>query len=151
MNAIHNGSKFRYLLRFFDCLAHPNLSATFATDQKWPICHLLISYQSLAGRLHSLKKSEFLKLIILIFHVKKFCSVAKVALRFGCAKQSKILKGIYVSGIHKKSPTSPTPLKIFAISLMSLLHLPLACLARSRFIFFQLQLQTQQQLCYTIC
>ncbi len=23
----------RYLLRFFDCLAHPNLSATFATDQ----------------------------------------------------------------------------------------------------------------------
>ena len=24
----------RYLLRFFDCLAHPNLSATFATDEK---------------------------------------------------------------------------------------------------------------------
>ena len=24
----------RHLLRFFDCLAHPNLSATFATDQK---------------------------------------------------------------------------------------------------------------------
>ena len=24
----------RYLLRFFDCLAHPKLSATFATDQK---------------------------------------------------------------------------------------------------------------------
>ena len=24
----------RYLLRFFDCLAHPNLRATFATDQK---------------------------------------------------------------------------------------------------------------------
>ena len=23
-------------LRFFDCLAHPNLSATLATDQKWP-------------------------------------------------------------------------------------------------------------------
>ena len=23
----------RYILRFFDCLAHPNLSATFATDQ----------------------------------------------------------------------------------------------------------------------
>ena len=23
----------RYLLRFFDCLAHPNLSETFATDQ----------------------------------------------------------------------------------------------------------------------
>jgi hypothetical protein len=23
----------RYLLRFFDCLAHPNLCATFATDQ----------------------------------------------------------------------------------------------------------------------
>ena len=22
--------------RFFDCLAHPNLSATLATDQKWP-------------------------------------------------------------------------------------------------------------------
>ena len=26
--------KMRYLLRIFDCLAHPNLSATFATDQK---------------------------------------------------------------------------------------------------------------------
>ena len=61
----------RYLLRFFDCLAHPNLSATFATDQKWPLCHLRISYQSLAGGLRSLQKSEFLKLIILIFHVKK--------------------------------------------------------------------------------
>ena len=24
----------RYLLRFFDCLAHPNLSAPFATDEK---------------------------------------------------------------------------------------------------------------------
>ena len=24
----------RYLLIFFDCLAHPNLSATFATDEK---------------------------------------------------------------------------------------------------------------------
>ena len=24
----------RYLSRFFDCLAHPNLSATLATDQK---------------------------------------------------------------------------------------------------------------------
>ena len=58
----------RYLLRFFDCLAHPNLSATFATDQKWPICHLRISYQSLAGSLRSLKKSEFLNLIISFFH-----------------------------------------------------------------------------------
>ena len=61
----------RYLLWFFDCLAHPNLSATFATDQKWSLCHLLISYQSLAGGLRSLQKSEFLKLIILIFHVRK--------------------------------------------------------------------------------
>ena len=26
----------RHLSRFFDCLAHPNLSATLATDQKWP-------------------------------------------------------------------------------------------------------------------
>ena len=26
--------KFRYHSRFFDCLAHPNLSATLATDQK---------------------------------------------------------------------------------------------------------------------
>ena len=109
----------RYLLRFFDCLAHPNLSATLATDQKWPLCHLRISYQSLAGGLRSLQKSEFLKLIILIFHIKKiknsdfckllrlpaklwyeiqrwhkghFSSVAKVALRFGCAKQSTNLK-----------------------------------------------------------
>ena len=60
----------RYLLRFFECLAHPNLSATFATDEKLPLCHLRISYQSLAGSLSSLQKSEFLKLIILIFHVK---------------------------------------------------------------------------------
>ena len=57
----------RYLLRFFDCLTHPNLSATFATDQKWPICHLCISYQSLAGSLSSLQKSEILKLIISLF------------------------------------------------------------------------------------
>ena len=61
----------RYLFRFFYCLAHPNLSATFATDEKWPLCHLHISYQSLAGNLSSLQKSESLKLIILIFHVKK--------------------------------------------------------------------------------
>ena len=54
----------RYLLRLFDSLAHPNLSAAFATDQKWPICHLRISYQSLAGGLRSLQKLEFLKLII---------------------------------------------------------------------------------------
>ena len=26
----------RYLSRFFECLAHPNRSATLATDQKWP-------------------------------------------------------------------------------------------------------------------
>ena len=38
----------RYLSRFFDCLMHPNLSATLATDQKWPLSHLRISYQSLA-------------------------------------------------------------------------------------------------------
>ena len=35
--------KTRHLLRFFDCLAHPNLSATLATDQKWPLSHLRIS------------------------------------------------------------------------------------------------------------
>ena len=58
----------RYLLRFFDCLAHPNLSATFATDQKLPLSHLRISYQSLAGGLRSLQKSKFLKLIISLFH-----------------------------------------------------------------------------------
>ena len=58
----------RYLLSFFVCLAHPNLSATFATDQKWPICHLHTSYQSLAGGLRGLQKSEFLKLIISFFH-----------------------------------------------------------------------------------
>ena len=61
----------RYLLRLFHCLAHPNLDVTFATGQKWPICHLCISYQSLAGGLRSLQKSEFLKLVILIFQVKK--------------------------------------------------------------------------------
>ena len=38
----------RHHSRFFDCLAHPNLSATLATDQKWPLSHLRISYQSLA-------------------------------------------------------------------------------------------------------
>ena len=38
----------RYHSRFFDCLAHPNLSATMATDQKLPLSHLCISYQSLA-------------------------------------------------------------------------------------------------------
>ena len=58
----------RYLLRFFDCLAHPNVSSTYATDQKWPLCQLRISYQSLAGSLSSLQKSEFLKLIISFFH-----------------------------------------------------------------------------------
>ena len=58
----------RYILRFFDCLAHPNLSATFATDQKWPIRHLCISFQSLSGSLRILKKSEFLKLLISFFH-----------------------------------------------------------------------------------
>ena len=62
----------RYLLRLFDCLANPNLGAPFATDQKWPICHLRISYQSLAGGLRSLQKSEFLKMIISFFHY--FCS-----------------------------------------------------------------------------
>ena len=38
----------RHLSRFFDCLGHPNLSTTLATDQKWPLSHLRISYQSLA-------------------------------------------------------------------------------------------------------
>ena len=28
----------RYHSRFFDFLAHTNLSATLATDQKWPLC-----------------------------------------------------------------------------------------------------------------
>ena len=65
---LHTYIYIRYLLRFFDCLAHPNLSATFATDEKWPLCHLRISYQSLAGSLSSLQKSEFLKLIISFFH-----------------------------------------------------------------------------------
>ena len=31
---LFEGLDIRYLLRFFDCLAHPNPSATFATDQK---------------------------------------------------------------------------------------------------------------------
>ena len=38
----------RYLWRFFDCLAYPNLSATLATDQKLPLSFHCISYQSLA-------------------------------------------------------------------------------------------------------
>ena len=71
----------RYLLRFFDCLAHPNLSATFATDEKCPLCHLCISYQSLAGSLSSLQKSEFLKLVILIFQVKKLNNQCELDVR----------------------------------------------------------------------
>ena len=38
----------RYHSRFYDCLAHPNLSSTLATGQKWPLSCLCISYQSLA-------------------------------------------------------------------------------------------------------
>ena len=38
----------RYLSRFFDHLAHPNLRATLATDQKWQLGFRRISYQSLA-------------------------------------------------------------------------------------------------------
>ena len=38
----------RYLSKNFDCLTHPNLSATLATDQKLLLSHLRISYQSLA-------------------------------------------------------------------------------------------------------
>ena len=38
----------RNLSRFFDCLAHLNLSATLATEQIWPLSYLPISYQSLA-------------------------------------------------------------------------------------------------------
>ena len=38
----------RYHSRFFDYLSHPNLSATLATDQKWPLSCLRIFYQSLA-------------------------------------------------------------------------------------------------------
>ena len=38
----------RYILRFFDCIGHPNLNATLATDQKWTLSCLHISYQSLA-------------------------------------------------------------------------------------------------------
>ena len=38
----------RYHSRFFNCLSHPNLCATLATDQKWPLNCLRISYQSLA-------------------------------------------------------------------------------------------------------
>ena len=38
----------RYHSRFFDPLAHSNLRATLATDQKWPLSCLRITYQSLA-------------------------------------------------------------------------------------------------------
>ena len=38
----------RCLSRFFDCLAHSNLSATLATDQKCPLSCRRISYLSLA-------------------------------------------------------------------------------------------------------
>ena len=58
---LHN----RYLLRFFDCLAHPNISAAFATDQKWPICHLRLLYQSLAG--HSCRRGTY--------NSKKICKI----------------------------------------------------------------------------
>ena len=36
----------RYLSRFFDCLAHPNLSATLATDQKRPLTLIGMNYES---------------------------------------------------------------------------------------------------------
>ena len=36
----------RYLSRFFDCLAHSNLNATLATNQKRPLSCLRISEQS---------------------------------------------------------------------------------------------------------
>ena len=39
---------FKYLSRFVDGLAHPNLCATLATDQKWPLICCRISYQTLA-------------------------------------------------------------------------------------------------------
>ena len=38
----------RCVSRFFDCLAHPNLSATLAIDQKYFLSCCQISYQSLA-------------------------------------------------------------------------------------------------------
>ena len=74
----------RYLLRFFDCLAHPNLSANFATDEKWPLCHLRISYQSLAGSLGSLKND--IRVI--------FCQWKKLYLGLNALSNQKILKGI---------------------------------------------------------
>ena len=33
----------KHLLRFFDFLTHPNLSATLATDQKWPLKVIFVS------------------------------------------------------------------------------------------------------------
>ena len=69
----------RYHSRFFDSLAHPNLNATFVTDQKWPLSCLCISYQILAKEIRKQLNGHF-------------WSVAKVARRFGYAKQSKNLE-----------------------------------------------------------
>ena len=70
----------RYLLRLFDCLEHPNLGAPFATDPKWPICYLHISYQSLAGGPQKLAKIRVFKVdyfILSIFLVPKLRSMAQ--------------------------------------------------------------------------
>jgi hypothetical protein len=95
----------RYHSRFFDCLAHQNLSTTLATDQKWPcscLPDLRIPYQSLAVPFTIVLISTISTMVnctLLNFgKIYKddfkghFWSVAKVAPRFGCARQSKNLK-----------------------------------------------------------
>ena len=40
------------------------------SNVRFEVFYIVLAFQSLAGSLSSLQKSEFLKLIILIFHVK---------------------------------------------------------------------------------
>jgi hypothetical protein len=69
---VHNPYS-RYHSRFFDCLAHPNLSATLATDQKLPLSFL-----------HDLR-------VI-------FDEWQKLHLGLDALSNQKILKGIYTTG-----------------------------------------------------
>ena len=81
-----------YLSRFFDFLVHPNLSATLATDQKWPVTclymYLLPKFSMHYGKLHCAKLCWEIK----DYTKGHFWSVATVVLRLGCTKQSKNLE-----------------------------------------------------------
>ena len=93
----------RYHSRCFDCIAHPNLSATLATDQKWPLklsSYLLPKFSRVPFTIVLIPLISTIVNGTLLNFGKRykdnfkghFWSVVKVALRFGCAKQSKNLE-----------------------------------------------------------